>query len=124
MAKRKQAPDVQVVDVFSDDRAGLLKSLEDKDPGYVYSFQDGNVTQDRLETLRQEVVKNTNGNTVKLGSDIVVKTPRAVFDGARALETERSFQTAKRIVSDPRGIRQVAQAKTPIKSETETETGE
>lgn len=124
MAKRKQAPDVQVVDVFNDDRAGLLKSLEGKDPGYVYSFQDALVTQDRLDVLSQEIVKNASGNIVKLGSDIVVKTPREVFEGARALDSERSFQTAKRIVADPRSIRQIAQAKTPIKSETETETGE
>jgi len=123
-ASRKQAPQVQVVDVFNDDRAGLLKSLEDKDPDHVYSFQDQNVDAQRLSVLTQEVVHDESGNIVKLNSDIVVKTPRKVFEGKRALETERSFQMAKRIVADPKSIRQVAQARAPIKQETETELGE
>lgn len=118
---RKQAPDIEVVDVFSDERADKLKALESKDNDFVYSYQDSNVTASRLSVLKQEVVKDESGETIKHGNDIVVKTPRKVFEGARALESERSFQMAKRIVSDPKGIKQVAAPKTPEKRETDND---
>ena len=122
---RKQAPQVSVVDFFRDDRAGLVKSLEENDPDFVYSFRDEKVTPQRLALLKQEVVKDESGNIIKPNSDIVVKTPRAVFEGSRALESEKSFQMARRIASDPNAIRQVAQPrKVPSKQRVEIETGE
>lgn len=115
--KRKLAPEVQVIDVYTDDRAERLKSLEAQDQGYVYSYQDANVDGNTLARSHQEVVKAEDGSVLKHGADIIVKQPREVFEASRALESERSFQMAKRMVADPRSIKQVAQPKTPSNKE-------
>lgn len=111
--ERKPAPPVAVDEVFRDDRAAILADLDKVNPEFVHSFQRGGSLPDELRRKDMEIVKNQDGSEVLHESDIVVRQPRAVSERRRAIESARSFESAKRILNgkDEDTIRQMRSPK-------------
>lgn len=92
--KAPVAPEITFTETHVSRRTETLARLGQENPDFVYSFDKEGITKAELVNGR-ELVYDTdlNGNKVplKVGNDVVVRTPKPIYDGLRTRAEQRSF---------------------------------
>lgn len=111
-SKRPVAPEIEVSDdPFFDERNAIVERLGKSDEEHIYGYASSLSTQESLGMKGLEIVKDSEGNLIRNGMDMVVRKNKALHNRQRFMQEESSAKMAEKIIGTKSQVRKKPRAK-------------